>query len=131
MLGLDAALFWGVAGILATLLVSFPAARFLHRLRREMKVRSRAKRLRATGLHSSMVSHDPSKVPDFNDLVYYNRITLPTLYDSLTVEERIQLLDDLGQLIWKHASTPMARQLLQGLYAEGALQIEGVPRQKH
>lgn len=131
MFGLDPALFWGVAGISATLLVSFPAARFLNRLRGRMKARSRAKRLRSTGLHFSMVSHDPSKVPDFNDLVYYNNVTLPTLYQSLTVEERIQLLDDLGQLIWQHASAPMARQLLQGLYTEGALQIEGVPRQKH
>ena len=67
----------------------------------------------------------------FNDLAYYNSITLPTLYERLTVEERIQLLDDLGQLIWEHASTPMARQLLQDLYTEGALQIEGAPRQKH
>jgi len=77
-----------------------------------------------------MVSHDPSRTPNFNDLVYYNNITLPTLYALLTVEERIQLLDDLGQLIWEHASAPMARELLHGLYTEGALQIEGVPREK-
>ena len=78
-----------------------------------------------------MVSHDPSTVPDFNALVYYNRVTLPALYELLTVEERIQLLDDLGQLMWQHASAPMARRLIHGLYKEGALQIEGVPRQKH
>ena len=131
MFGLDATLFWGVAGLSATLLVSLPAARILGRLRRKMKARSRAKRLRSTGLHSSMVSHDPSRTPNFNNLVYYNNITLPALYELLTVEERIQFLDDLGQLIWNHASSPMARQLLQGLYKEGALQIEGVPRQRH
>ena len=130
MLGIDESLFWGAAGILATLVVSFPAGWLFVGLRRKMKSRSHAKRLRSTGLHSSMISHDPSRIPDFNDLVYYNNITLPSLYESLPIEERIQLLDDLGQLIWRHASSPMARRLLQGLYAEGALQIEGVPRQK-
>ena len=65
MLGLDATLFWGVASVLATLLVSVPAARFISRLRRKVKARSRAKRLRSTGLHPSIVSHDPAKTPDF------------------------------------------------------------------
>lgn len=132
MFGIEADSLWGVTGILATVLVAyFPVTRLFGHLRRKMKARSRAKRLRSTGLHPSMISHDPSKTPDFNGLLYYNNITLPTLYELLTLEERLQLLDNLGQLMWEHASKPMARRLLQGLYKEGALQIEGVPREKN
>lgn len=132
MLGLDSTLFWGVTGVLATVLVAYlPATRLIGHLDRRMKARSRAKRLRSAGLHPSMTSHDPSETPDFNSLVYYNNFTLPTLYESLTVEKRLQLLDELGHLIWEHSSTPMARRLLERLYAEGALQIEGVPREKN
>ncbi len=40
------------------------------------------------------------------------------------------MMDDLGNLIWERAANPMARRLLYGLHTEGALQVEGVPRQE-